>query len=98
MSRPEVSGMFVKWPIELGEFSTEFKARRALKAQVLVDFIQENGPWSEGRETYILNIEKSDQWEVQVDGSSMSGNGGIGVCILGHGGDNHDFAVKLTSE
>ncbi|CAA0811070.1 Unknown protein, partial [Striga hermonthica] len=41
LGRPSVSGRLVKWAIELSEYSLLYEPRRAIKAQVLADFIQE---------------------------------------------------------
>ncbi|KAL0370493.1 UNVERIFIED_CONTAM: hypothetical protein Sangu_0367400 [Sesamum angustifolium] len=64
-SKPKVSGRLVKWAIELGEFSIEFKARKALKAQVLAGFVLENDPGLEIEETNVFSVEqKLNQWDV----------------------------------
>ncbi|CAA0843025.1 Unknown protein, partial [Striga hermonthica] len=41
LGRPAVSGRLVKWAVELSEYSITYEPRRAIKAQVLADFIQE---------------------------------------------------------
>ncbi|CAA0830866.1 Uncharacterized mitochondrial protein AtMg00860, partial [Striga hermonthica] len=41
LGRPSVSGRLVKWVVELSEYSLLYEPRRAIKAQVLSDFIQE---------------------------------------------------------
>ena len=35
------SGRMVKWSVELSEYSLEFRPRRAIKAQILADFVAE---------------------------------------------------------
>ncbi|CAA0832670.1 Unknown protein, partial [Striga hermonthica] len=41
LGQPSVSGRLVKWAVELSEYSLMYEPRRAIKAQVLADFIQE---------------------------------------------------------
>lgn len=41
LQRMSTSGRMVKWSIELSEFSIKFFPRKAIKAQVLTDFIVE---------------------------------------------------------
>ncbi|GKV27797.1 hypothetical protein SLEP1_g36923 [Rubroshorea leprosula] len=40
-AKPDLAGRLVRWSIELTEFKLEFQPRRAMKAQVLEDFIAE---------------------------------------------------------
>ena len=41
LHKPDVSGRLLKWSIEISGFDINFKARRAIKAQALADFIAE---------------------------------------------------------
>ncbi|CAA0829022.1 Unknown protein, partial [Striga hermonthica] len=41
LGRPSVSGRLVKWAVKLSEYSLMYEPKRAIKAQVLADFIQE---------------------------------------------------------
>ncbi|XP_057803500.1 uncharacterized protein LOC131018810 [Salvia miltiorrhiza] len=41
LGRPNLSGMMVKWAVELGEYDVEYEPRTAIKVQALADFIQE---------------------------------------------------------
>ncbi|CAA0811058.1 Unknown protein, partial [Striga hermonthica] len=41
LGRPSVSGRLVKWAVELSEYSLMYEPRRAIKAQMLADYIQE---------------------------------------------------------
>lgn len=40
-NKPEVARRMVQWVIELNQFDIEYKPRTTIKAQVLVDFIEE---------------------------------------------------------
>ncbi|KAJ0493161.1 putative nucleotidyltransferase, Ribonuclease H [Helianthus annuus] len=41
LRRSELSGRLAKWAVELGEHSLEFKAKTAIKGQILADFLAE---------------------------------------------------------
>lgn len=40
LGRLDLSGLMVKWAVELGEYEIEFELRTAIKAQALADFLQ----------------------------------------------------------
>lgn len=62
MGRPDLSGRMVKWAVvELGEYDVEFEPITAIKAQALVDFIQE-----------LARLQEYELWEAFVDGSSST--------------------------
>ena len=42
--KPEALGRLIKWAIELNEFDIKYKTRKAVKGQVLADFIMEFTP------------------------------------------------------
>jgi hypothetical protein len=37
----DANGRIVKWSVKLGEFEIEFCARKAIKSQILADFVSE---------------------------------------------------------
>ncbi|KAL2248708.1 UNVERIFIED_CONTAM: Retrovirus-related Pol polyprotein from transposon 17.6 [Sesamum indicum] len=89
LARPEASGRFVKWVVELGEFDIEYQARTSLKGQVLADFMVELVGEPE--------IEpKLEKWMLHVDGSSNAGNGGIGILIQGPENIEIEVAARLS--
>uniref|UniRef100_A0A2N9G9E6 Uncharacterized protein n=1 Tax=Fagus sylvatica TaxID=28930 RepID=A0A2N9G9E6_FAGSY len=61
--------------IELSEFDIEYCPRQAIKAQALADFIAEFTVTEEEP-----SEEKPDRnWEIEIDGSSIKGAGGVGI-------------------
>uniref|UniRef100_A0A2N9FT45 Uncharacterized protein n=1 Tax=Fagus sylvatica TaxID=28930 RepID=A0A2N9FT45_FAGSY len=75
MNKPDAAGRLIQWAVELSEFDIEYHPRQAIKAQALADFIAEfTVPEDEPSE------QKSDEeWEVEIDGSSVKGAGGVGI-------------------
>jgi ribonuclease HI len=75
MNKPDAAGRLIQWAVELSEFDIEYRPRQAIKAQALADFIAE---------FTVAEEEPSEEkpnkkWEVEIDGSSVKGAGGVGV-------------------
>ncbi|PNX63913.1 maturase K, partial [Trifolium pratense] len=61
LARPDMTGRMLKWSLELSEFEIFFESRKALKAQVLADFVAEMTTPS---------TPDKNKWTIFVDGSS----------------------------
>uniref|UniRef100_A0A2N9J4D3 Uncharacterized protein n=1 Tax=Fagus sylvatica TaxID=28930 RepID=A0A2N9J4D3_FAGSY len=75
MNKPDVARRLIQWVIELSEFDIEYRPRQAIKAQALADFIAEFTVAEE--EPSKEKLER--KWEVEIDGSSVKGAGGVGI-------------------
>ncbi|MCI57389.1 maturase K, partial [Trifolium medium] len=61
LAHPDMTGQMLKWSLELAEFEIHYKSRKALKAQVLDDFVAEmTNP----------STPEKNKWTIFVDGSS----------------------------
>ncbi|KAL2250206.1 UNVERIFIED_CONTAM: Retrovirus-related Pol polyprotein from transposon [Sesamum indicum] len=93
MSRPEASGILIKWAVELGQYDVEYQPRTTQKAQVLADFVMEllgdpkSPPVAEGQVS---------KWMLHVDGASNANNGGAGILIQGPKGVEIVVAARLS--
>jgi ribonuclease HI len=67
-----MAGRMLKWSLELSEFDISYESRKALKAQVLADFIAEMTPTA---------TESKNKWTIFVDGSSNSKGSGAGIIL-----------------
>ncbi|MCH99186.1 putative protein NYNRIN-like, partial [Trifolium medium] len=72
LTRPDMTGRMLKWSLELAEFDISYESRKALKAQVLADFI--------AKMTTPTTPEK-EKWTIFVDGSSNSQGSGAGIIL-----------------
>ncbi|GAU25741.1 hypothetical protein TSUD_216720 [Trifolium subterraneum] len=72
LARPDMVGRMLKWSLELAEFDISFEDRKALKAQVLADFVAEM--------TTSTTSEKN-KWTIFVDGSSNLQGSGAGIIL-----------------
>uniref|UniRef100_A0A2N9ESE1 Uncharacterized protein n=1 Tax=Fagus sylvatica TaxID=28930 RepID=A0A2N9ESE1_FAGSY len=75
MNKPDAAGRLIQWAVELSEFDIEYHPRQAIKAQALADFIAE----------FTVNEDEpseekpDEEWEIEIDGSSVKGAGGVGI-------------------
>ncbi|GAU29247.1 hypothetical protein TSUD_391950 [Trifolium subterraneum] len=84
LAQPDIVGRMLKWSLELAEFDISFESRKALKAQVLADFV--------AKMTTSTTSEKN-KWTIFVDGSSNSQGSGAGIIL--ENGDGVLIEVSL---
>jgi len=73
----DATGHISKWSVKLGAQNIEFIPRKAIKSQVLADFIAE---WTEAQQptpTVIL-----DHWKMYFNGSLKLGGIGTGTLFI----------------
>ena len=75
----------------MSEFDIEYHPRQAIKAQALVDFIAEftvteNEPSKE---------KPDEEWEIEIDGSSVKGAGGVGIVFKTLEGHLLKYSTRL---
>jgi ribonuclease HI len=75
MNKPDAAGRLIQWAVELSEFDIEYHPRQVIKAQALADFIAEFTVTEDEP-----SEERPDEiWEIDIDGSSVKGAGGVGA-------------------
>ena len=83
-------GRIAKWAIELLLFDITYKARRAIKSQVLADFVAE---WTE------VELPKEygaySNWIMHFDGSKMLAGLGAGVVLTSPIGDSVQYVLQI---
>jgi len=77
----------MEWSLELFEFDIHYESRKALKAQVFVDFLAEM--------TFPTEENKED-WTVFVDGSPNSKGSGAGVIVEKNEGIVVEISLGLS--
>ena len=99
-------GRMVKWSVKLNEYSLEFRPRRAIKAQVLADFVVEcsfqeqlNSSSYTKKAIVIYNPtiaqSKIDHWSIYVDGSSAREGEGVGVLLIGPNHQKLQYSLRF---
>ncbi|CAJ2628951.1 unnamed protein product [Trifolium pratense] len=79
LGRPDMAGRMLKWSLELSEFDIRYESRKALKAQVLADFVAEMTSSSP-------TVDGADKWTIFVDGASSATGAGAGIILENENG------------
>ncbi|KAL0402375.1 UNVERIFIED_CONTAM: hypothetical protein Slati_4267400 [Sesamum latifolium] len=89
LGKPDTSGRFVKWVMELSEYDIPYLPRMTIKAQALADFISERAGIS------LEDTSNTGKWLLHIDGSSTAQGSGAGIVITSPQGEDLEFAVKF---
>ena len=73
----DATGHISKWIVELGALNIEFVPRKAIKSQILADFIAKWMEIQQPTPTVII-----DHWKMYFDGSLKLGGVGAGVLFI----------------
>ncbi|MCI33468.1 maturase K, partial [Trifolium medium] len=89
LGRPNMAGRMLKWSLELSEFDILYESRKALKAQVLADFVAEmTAPASSN--------DGADKWTIFVDGASDPTGAGAGIILKNENGILIEVSLALS--
>ncbi|XP_022031135.1 uncharacterized protein K02A2.6-like [Helianthus annuus] len=96
LEKPENSGRLAKWAVELGEHNITYVPRKAIKAQVLADFIIEV-PKPTITEVNTAATEPSDleAWKLFTDGASSIEGLGTGLILINPEGLEFTYALRF---
>ena len=73
----EANGCIIKWVVELGTYSINFRGRQTIKSQVLADFIAE---WIDMQAP--VSTDRPEHWVMYFDGSLNLGGAGTGIFFI----------------
>ena len=73
----EANGRIIKWAVELGTYSIEFRSRPTIKSRALADFIAE---WTEIQEP--IPAACPEHWVMDFDGSLNINSAGAGILFI----------------
>ncbi|XP_073018666.1 uncharacterized protein [Primulina eburnea] len=83
-AHPDALGRLIKWVTELSEYDIRYEPRKAIKAQVLADFVAET-----------VQLEEEEQWRNLVDGSSFQTRSGVGIVLISPWREETGISVRL---
>ena len=90
LSLPILNGRIGKWILALSEFDLRYESAKAVKGQVVADFVvQHCGPE--------LSMVDVVPWTLFVDGSSCWNGFGIGVVLISPRGANFEFSFPIEA-
>jgi hypothetical protein len=85
---PILNGRIGKWILALSEFELKFESAKAIKGQVIADFITEHRDPS-------IDLLEITPWALFFDGSSCSKGGGVGILLISPRGEIFEFAIPI---
>jgi hypothetical protein len=86
----DATGRISKWEIELGALNINFKPRKAIKSQELVDFMAE---WRENQ--LPTPTERPEHWVMYFDGLLKLKGAGAGVLLISPTGEQLKYVLKI---
>ena len=89
LSMPILNGRMGKWILALSEFDLSYESAKAVKGQVMADFITQHHKPSIG---YVEPM----TWTLFFDGSSCKQGGGIGIVIVSPRGQVLSLLFQLN--
>ncbi|KAK1611124.1 hypothetical protein QYE76_034797 [Lolium multiflorum] len=91
LNNPEATGRVSLWGIELSPRDITYEKRKAIKSQVLPDFIAE---WMELQNTGPPDLSRT--WTMNFDGSKRLEGAGAGVILVSPEGDKLKYVLRMT--
>jgi Na+-transporting NADH:ubiquinone oxidoreductase subunit NqrD len=88
LSMPILNGRIDKWVLALSEFELKFESAKAIKGQIIANFITEHRNPS-------INLLEITPWALFFDGSSCGKGGGVGILLISPIGEMFEFAISI---
>ncbi|TKC13316.1 ribonuclease HI family protein [Robertmurraya kyonggiensis] len=88
---PILSGRIGKWILALSEFELRFESSKAVKGQVLANFVTHHC----GPEIHLVEL---TPWTLFFDGSSCGAGSGIGIVLISPRGASFEFSFRIDKE
>ena len=86
LSMPILNGRVGKWILTLSEFDLKYESAKAVKGQIMTDFVTQHHKPS-------IDYVEPVPWILFFDGSSCKQGGGIGIVIILPHGASFEFAL-----
>ena len=90
LQNKEASGRIIKWAVELGSYSIDFRPRWMIQLQALIDFIAE---WID-MQTHVP-VDHPEHWTMYFDGSLNLDGAGVGIYFISPSGDKLRSVLRL---
>jgi len=87
LNNPEATGRVSVWGIELSPHDITYERRKAIKSQVLPDFVAE---WKPGP------LDLSSSWTLYFDGSKRAEGAGADVVLTSPQGDKMRYVLRMN--
>jgi ribonuclease HI len=88
LSMPILNGRIGKWILALSEFELKFESAKAIKGQIIADFITKHRDPS-------IDLLEITPWALFFDGSSCGKGGGVVILLISPRGEMFEFAIPI---
>jgi ribonuclease HI len=88
LSMPILNERIGKWILALSELELKFKSVKAVKGQIIADFLTEHRDSS-------INLLEITPWALFFDGYSCGKCGGVGILLISPRGEMFEFAIPI---
>ena len=85
---PILNGRIGKWILALSEFDLRYESAKAVKGQIIADFIT-------GHHDLSVDLVDIVPWTLFFDGSTCSKGGGIGVLLVSPRGSVFEYSIPI---
>src|SRR5688572_1603209 len=90
LSLPILKGRIGKWILALPEFDLRYESAKAVKGQVMADFVAQHcGPE--------VAVVEPVPWTLYFDGSSCGAGSGIDIVLISPRGASYDFSLPIEA-
>src|SRR3954464_2225205 len=90
LNNPEATGRVALWGIELSPLDIVYERRKAIKSQILPDFLVHR------MELQLPDIpDMTQSWTVHFDGSKREAGAGVGVILTSPQGDKMKYVLRI---
>ena len=86
----EAKGCIIKWVVELGTYSIDFRGHRTIKSQVLTDFIAE---WTDMQTP--VSADRPEHWVMYFEWSLNLDSVGVGIFFISPSGDHLRYVIWI---
>jgi ribonuclease HI len=85
---PILNGRIGRWILALSEFELRFDSAKAVKGEIIADFITKQRDSS-------INLREITSWALFLDGSSCGKGVGVGILLISPRGGMFEFAIPI---
>jgi len=89
LSMPIMSGRIGKWILVLSEFDLRYESAKAVKGQIMADFVTQHCGTVEALEII--------PWTLFFDGSTCDQGAGIGIVLISPRGRKYEFSLPIVA-
>jgi len=88
LSMPIMSGRIGKWILALLEFDLRYESTKAVKGQIMADFMTQR--------CGVVNALEIVPWTLFFDGSTCDRGAGIGIVLISPRGKKYEFSLLIV--